>query len=195
MTNKIINMVLIGIMLISLFFLSYFMYGKITEKEQNSLEIMAENAPKKEINNDDLKVQECIIDGKTYEVIAVLYIPTLDIEYPVLSSTSKELLKVSLNKYWGPNPNKPGNFCILGHNYNDEKFFGKLHNIQVGEYIQLTDMYGKTLQYCVYDTYVVEPDNTDCTSQLTNGETEITLITCTKDFRKRFIVRARVQEM
>ena len=43
--------------------------------------------------------------------------------------------------------------------------------------------------------YVVEPDNTDCTSQLTNGETEITLITCTKDFRKRFIVRARVQEM
>lgn len=195
MTNKIINVALIGIMLLSVFFLSYFMYGKITEKEQNSLEIMAENAPKEEINNDDLKIQECIIDGKAYEIVAVLYIPTLDIEYPVLSSTSKELLKVSLNKYWGPNPNKPGNFCILGHNYNDDKFFGKLNKIEIGHVIQLTDMYGKTLQYCVYDTYVVEPDNTDCTSQLTNGETEVTLITCTKDFRKRFIVKARAKEV
>ena len=48
----------------------------------------------------------------------------------MLSSTSKELLKVSLNKYWGPNPNKEGNLCIVGHNYNDERFFGKLHKIE-----------------------------------------------------------------
>ena len=52
-------------------------------------------------------------------------------------------------------------------------------------------MNGKTLQYTVYDTYTVDPSNTDCTSQLTNGETEITLITCTKDFKKRFVVKAR----
>jgi len=119
----------------------------------------------------------------------------LDIEYPVLSSTSKELLKISLNKYWGPNPNKPGNFCIVGHNYNDERFFGKLDNIKIGDYIQLTDMSGKTLQYSVYDTYIVDPEDTSCTSQLTNGETEITLITCTKDFKQRFIVKAVAEEI
>jgi len=130
-------------------------------------------------------------DGKTYEIVAILYIPTLEIEYPVFSSTSTELLKVSLNKYWGPNPNRVGNFCIIGHNYNDEKFFGKLHNIGIGHFIYLTDMTGKTIQYKVYDTYIVDPSDTSCTSQLTDGKKEITLITCTKDFKQRFIVKAR----
>jgi len=115
----------------------------------------------------------------------------LEIEYPVFSSTSTELLKVSLNKYWGPNPNKVGNFCIIGHNYNDDRFFGKLHNIEIGHFIHLTDMTGKTLQYKVYDTYTVDPSDTSCTSQLTDGNKEITLITCTKDFKQRFIVKAR----
>lgn len=42
--------------------------------------------------------------GKTYTTDAVLSIPKLDIQYPVLSETSVELLKVSLNKYWGTKP-------------------------------------------------------------------------------------------
>ena len=169
---------------------------KESNEEINPLDAMTENIPQdseeQRVNDkSELKTQELVIDGVTYEVVAVLNIPSLDIAYPVLSSTSKELLKVSLNKYWGPNANRPGNFCILGHNYNDEKFFGKLNQIQIGDIIQLTDMYGKTLDYKVYDTYIVSPDNTDCTSQLTNGETEITLITCTKDFKNRFVVKAR----
>ncbi len=166
--------------------------------EINPLEAMAESVPEdndmqRVTDNSELKVQELVIDGTTYEVVAVLKIPSLGIEYPVLSSTSKELLKVTLNKYWGPNPNRPGNFCILGHNYNDEKFFGKLNQIQLGDEIKLTDMYGKTLTYKVYDTFVVNPDNTDCTSQLTDGRTEITLITCTRDFKNRFVVKGRAE--
>jgi len=147
-----------------------------------------------EIPEDDSELvtsQYTASNGKEYEVIAILYIPILEIEYPVFSSTSTELLKISLNKYWGPNPNRVGNFCIIGHNYNDDKFFGKLHNIQIGHFIHLTDMTGKTVQYKVYDTYTVEPNDTSCTSQLTDGNKEITLITCTKDFKKRFIVKAR----
>ena len=192
MTNKIINMVLIGIMIVSLFFLSYFMYGKITEKEQNSLEIMAENAPNVEINNDELIVQECIIDGKKYEIVAVLYIPTLDIEYPVLSSTSKELLKVSLNKYWGPEPNEVGNYCIIGHNYRSGKMFGQLPEISNGDIIELTDTkYGRTINYEVYDRYQIDPTDTKCTSQLTGGKREITLITCKEYGTQRLVVKAR----
>ena len=55
-------------------------------------------------------------------------------------------------------------------------------------------MTNKTLQYYVYDTYIVNPDDTTCTSQLTDGKTEITLITCTKDFKQRFIVKARAEK-
>lgn len=130
-------------------------------------------------------------DGKKYEVIGTLNIPSLGIKYPVLSSTSEALLKISLNKYWGPNPHEVGNLCILGHNYENTKFFSKLHNIEIGDVVQLTDINGKTLDYIVYETDIVDPNNNDCTSQLTNGHTEITLITCHNKALQRFIVKAR----
>lgn len=175
---------------------------QIYKQNQNSnidvLGEMTENMPEEEIQEteeeDRLITSTCEINGKTYEIIAVLKIPTLGIEYPVLSSTSKELLKVSLNKYWGPNPNRKGNFCIVGHNYNDERFFGKLNQIKNGDKIELTDMTGTTLDYYVYNTFIAEPEDTSCTSQkeqLAEGKTEITLITCTKNFKQRFIVKAR----
>lgn len=130
-------------------------------------------------------------DGKKYEIIGTLNIPSLGIKYPVLSSTSEALLKISLNKYWGPNPHEVGNLCILGHNYENTKFFSKLHNIEIGDVVQLTDINGKTLDYIVYETDIVDPNNNDCTSQLTNGHTEITLITCHNKALQRFIVKAR----
>lgn len=129
-------------------------------------------------------------NGKTYDVIANLNIPSLGIKYPVLSSTSTALLKISLNKYWGANPNEVGNMCIVGHNYEDSRFFGKLNKIKKGAIVKITDLTGKTLDYEVYDTYTVGPYDTDCTSQLTKGNTEVTLITCNKDGSKRFVVKA-----
>lgn len=168
-------------------------------EEENPLDQMIEDtsALQEEIEEpeeEELITQDYEINGNTYEVIAILNIPTLEIEYPILSTTSKELLKVSLNKYWGPNPNRPGNFCILGHNYNDNRFLGNLYKINIGDLIELTDMSGKTLQYHVYETYTVNPDDTSCTSQLTNGETELTLITCTRNFKQRFIVKSTAKE-
>ena len=196
MRNKFIHIYcVIALILIILLGITY-IYKSLSNKEENSLEVMIENNPeqeneKNEEESDELIIEKYEINGKVYEVIAVLYIPSLEIEYPVLSSTSKELLKVSLNKYWGPNPNRPGNFCIVGHNYNDSRFLGKLNKIQKGEVIQLTDMSGKILDYYVYDTYIVDPVDTSCTSQLTEGRTELTLITCTATGKQRFIVKAR----
>ena len=85
-------------------------------------------------------------------MIANLNIPSLGIKYPVLSSTSTALLKISLNKYWGANPNEVGNMCIVGHNYEDSRFFGKLNKIKKGAIVKITDLTGKTLDYEVYDT-------------------------------------------
>jgi len=132
-------------------------------------------------------------NGEKYEIIATLNIPSLQINYPVLSSTSTELLKVALNKYWGPNPNEVGNLVILGHNYENSKFFSKLHKIKIGDIVQITDINENTLDYTVYETDIIDPDNNDCTSQLTNGHTEITLITCHNKALDRFIVKARAK--
>lgn len=133
-------------------------------------------------------------DGKAYDTIAYLSIPSLGIKYPVLARTSEALLKVSLNKYWGPNPNQVGNLCIVGHNYNDSRFFGKLNQIKIGAEIIITEMDGEALSYNVYETDMIDPYDTACTSQRTNGKKEITLITCNVDGSQRFIAKARANE-
>lgn len=144
-----------------------------------------------EINEDE---DESYVDedsGLSYTTEAILSIDSLGINYPVLSETSEDLLKISLNKYWGPKPNTVGNYCIVGHNYRNGKMFGKLSDIGIGDTAILTDMSGKAITYEVYDRYVVEPTDVSCTSQLTGGKKELTLITCTNYGTQRLIVKCR----
>lgn len=153
------------------------------EQDENSqIQLTSEN---KQTN------QYTASNGQTYTIDATLNISALGINYPVLSETSVELLKVSLNKFWGPSPNDVGNYCIVGHNYTNKKMFGKLADIQNGDIVELTDNSGKTIEYAVYNKYVVNPDDLLCTSQRTNGQREITLITCTNQGKQRLIVKAR----
>mgnify|MGYP003228146293 CR=1 FL=1 len=130
-------------------------------------------------------------NGVEYETDAILNIPRLGINYPVLTDTSDELLEISLNKYWGPDPNEVGNYCIVGHNYRNGKMFGTLSSIKNGDIAELTDGYGRRIKYQVYDKYVVKPTDTGCTTQHTNGQKELTLITCTNYGKERLVVKCR----
>ena len=131
-------------------------------------------------------------NGESYTVDSRLKIPSLGIDYPVLSETSEELLKISLNKYWGQGPNKIGNYCIVGHNYANGKLFGKLAQMEIGDTAILQDMEtGKSVTYEAYNKYVVDPTDVSCTSQLTNGRREITLITCKEYGTKRLVIKCR----
>lgn len=161
----------------------------VLPNEEKKVEEKKEEQPKKPVTK-TIKAS----NGKKYEVIATLKIPSLNIEYPILSKTSVELLKISLNKYWGADPNEVGNMCVVGHNYEDSRFFGKLHKIKKGAIVKITDMSGKTLDYEVYHTEVIDPYDNACTSQLTNGNTEITLITCYNNGNQRFVVKARANQ-
>ena len=128
--------------------------------------------------------------GQEYYTMAIVKIPSIDVEYPVLNTTTDELLKISPTKFWGPEPNEVGNFCIVGHNYRNKKFFSKVPTLENGEIIELTDLTGRTIRYSVYDKYVVSPDDVACTSQVTDGRKDLTLITCTNDSKQRVIVKA-----
>ena len=135
-------------------------------------------------------------NGKKYTSIGLINIPSLNIKYQILSKTSEELLNISVNKFWGPNPNEVGNLCIVGHNYKTSKFFGNLPKIKKGAKIYITDLQGRTVTYKAYETDVIKETDLECTSQQTNGNTEITLITCyyLKGYThatRRFIVKAR----
>lgn len=136
-------------------------------------------------------------NGAAYTTVAVVEIPKIDITYPVIYSndtseqTVEDLLKISVVKYWGPEANEPGNFCIVGHNYHNKRFFSKAATLENGDSIYITDTNNNTLEYKVYANYVVEPDDLRCTSQLTNGATDVTLITCTMTGKQRTIIKAR----
>ena len=131
------------------------------------------------------------VDGKTYEMVGSINIPSINVDYPILSETSDSLLKVSVCKFWGSNPNEIGNLCIAGHNYRNKRFFSKVPTLSVGDIIEITDLNKKTLKYSVYDKYTVDPEDTSCTSQITNGKKIVTLITCTNDSKQRVIVQAK----
>lgn len=127
--------------------------------------------------------------GNEYSVVGVVNIPKINSKYPIIAETTDKLLKVSVCKFWGPNPNEVGNFCIVGHNYKNSKFFSKVPTLVVGDIVEITDLAGKTLKYRAYDIYTVDPSDTRCTSQLTQGKKEVTLITCTNDAKQRVIVK------
>lgn len=130
-------------------------------------------------------------DGTKYYTIGKISIPSIDVKYPILSTTTEELLKTAPCKFWGPALNEPGNFCIVGHNYRNSMFFSKVPKLKNGDKIKITDLSGRTITYEVYDKYKVKPSDVDCTSQLTEGRTEITLITCTDNNKQRVVVKAR----
>ena len=180
--------------------------GEIQKQDNNDVSTEVENIEEekneeknKEKTNENTNSREVLYtadNGETYSIIGRLSIPILNIEYPILSSSSTALLKISLNRYWGAYPNEVGNMVVVGHNYKNNKFFSNLPKIQIGDVVKITDTRGQTLDYSVYDTSVIDPYDNSCTSQLTDGQTEITLITCyyekgSTHATKRFVAKAK----
>ena len=135
-------------------------------------------------------------NGEEYYRVAIIKIPKIGIEYAVLNKTSDTLLKISPTRFWGPDldegvfdANEIGNFCIVGHNYRNSKFFSKLPTLENGDIIELTDMKGRTVTYELYDKYIVEQTDVSCTDQNTQGKREVTLITCTNDSKARWVTK------
>lgn len=160
---------------------------------EDNYEVIVEEPPKLEVTVTEELIQKNTSvspSGQEYYTIATINIPSINCHYPILNLTTDELLKISPCYFWGAEPNKEGNFCIVGHNYRSDKFFSKVPKLENGEIIEIKDLTGKTVKYKVYDKYIVEPEDVSCTSQLTNGKTEITVITCTNDSKKRVVVKA-----
>ena len=134
-------------------------------------------------------------DGTVYYTIGQINIPSINCQYPILASDTENydtLLKIAPVKFHGANPNEVGNFCIVGHNYRNSQFFSKVPKMENGDIIEITDTFGKTLQYEVYDKFIVVDTDTSCTTQRTDGRREITLITCTDaSDENRVIVKAK----
>ncbi len=197
--NKIRNIMRIIITFLILGTIIYIVYGvyneskiKFVQEEKNDIQEKYSRISTETIIIDDKhklerKVPETYLN---YKVSARIEIPKLNIDSNVLEEYSKEGLEECVSKYWGPEPNEVGNYCIAGHNYGRKNMFGYLGDLEIGDKIYLSDNKNGKYTYSIYEMYRVEADNTNPLNQVTNGKREITLITCSSYSEKRLIVKA-----
>ena len=124
-------------------------------------------------------------------VIGLLKIDKINLMYPILSNTSEELLKISPCRFYGPMPNEIGNLCIAGHNYANQKHFGKLTSLELNDIFQVYDLNGFSIDYIIYEIKEVSANDTSCINQDTNNSREVTLVTCNTIKGTRIVVKAK----
>lgn len=142
----------------------------------------------KNTNNPISEIDEQI---QGHKVVGIIKIPKIDLEYPILETTTKETLNISITKFWGNKINDVGNVTLAGHNNLNGTMFGKLKQLEVGDIIELTDIQNVTLKYQVFKTYTIDPNDISCILPEQEDTREVTLITCKNGRKNRFIVKAR----
>lgn len=150
-----------------------------------------------EINNSTNDIKNVIAEERIqekyrgYKVSAKLEIPKIGLETYILDSNDEEAMWLCPTIYYGPEPNEVGNYCIAAHNYDKENMFNNIIELEKGNRIFLSDNKNGKVMYEIYDIYKVKPTDTKVLSQETNGNIEITLITCSDYSSKRIIVKAK----
>lgn len=163
--------------------------GESIQNLQND-EVKEETNQEKNKQNSETKVK-VVEQYKGYKVAANLKIEKLKIDTCVLEDYTKNAMETCVTKFFGPNPNEIGNFCITGHNYITKNMFGYLYTLKKGDTLTLTDNQNGAIKYKIYHKYKVKANQTYGLSQRTNGKREVTLITCCNYSNERLIIKAR----
>ncbi len=162
--------------------------------EEENPQIIIENVTKEVQINPviPVKIEQELVPQTylDYEVIAKLEIPKIKLETNVLKNYTTEGMKVCSSKFFGPEPNEIGNFCIAGHNTKRENMFNHLIELEKGDELYLTDNNNGKIGYTIYNIYRVKPQNISPIGQETNGNKIVTLITCVNYSKSRLIVQA-----
>ena len=163
----------------------------IIEQKFEEADIKAKNDNKKENKNNKENEELLDIEYKGYKIEGIIEIPAIDIKYPIINETTKETMRVSITKFWGPEPNEIGNYTLAGHNYQDSTLFGKTKYLKIGDIIKITNLKNETVEYEIFDIYVIDANDVSCVESVESGTREVTLITCTNGHINRLITKAR----
>jgi LPXTG-site transpeptidase (sortase) family protein len=137
--------------------------------------------------SNNFESQNNIIFGK-------IIIPKINLEYIIFQNYSEELLKISVCKFYGPSLYENGNIAIAGHNYDDNRFFSKLNELQIGDEIIIEDINEVCFYYKVNNIYETSPDDFSSLEYNDVFEKELTLVTCNNQNRKRLIIKASIMK-
>ena len=135
--------------------------------------------------NPEMEMPVRTADGREY--IGVLRIPALDLELPVQSAWSYPNLRASPCRYQGSAYD--GTLIVAGHNY--PSHFGGLKQLRAGDAISLEDADGNRFDYEVAEVEILPPDAVE---EMTEGDWDLTLFTCTLGGGSRVTVRCVLTE-
>lgn len=122
------------------------------------------------LTDEDVQMTETTIDGNGY--IGYLSMPDLGLELPVIGSWSYRKLNIAPCRYTGSLRGE--DLVIMAHNYRSH--FGKLSQLRIGDELAFTDMDGKVTHFAVMAKNVLPPTAVE---EITSGEYDLTLFTCT----------------
>ena len=123
------------------------------------------------------------VDGANY--IGLLSLPAISLELPVIDQWSYESLRLAPCRYSGSAYTH--NLVILGHNYAGH--FRELKKLQPGDAVTFTDMDGNVFSYEVMALETLAPTAVE---EMTEGDWDLTLFTCTVGGTTRLAVRCEV---
>lgn len=144
--------------------------------------------------NDDNDGDGVKVPGTDYNVIGVIEIPAIDIEYPIVPDYQGSInsLNVAIVMLYPSNMslNEVGNAVLAGHNYRNGTFFSNNKRLEEGDKIYITDASGERVEYKVVRKYETSTSDSSYMKRDTNGKRGISLTTCTDDTKRRLIIWA-----
>ena len=133
----------------------------------------------------DMEMPTVTVDGRKY--IGTLELPTLGLEFPIISRWSYDALLEAPCRYTGSAYS--GDMVLAAHNYNSH--FGRLKNLHEGDKIIFTDVDGNVFTYAVAVKETLMPTAVE---EMTAGEFPLTLFTCTLGGSYRVTIRCEQVE-
>lgn len=136
--------------------------------------------------NGYISTEEVVVDIDGYGYIGYLTFPTLDLQLPVMSEWDYTRLKVAPCRYVGTVATD--DIVIAAHN---NRHFGPINDLALGDSVIFTDMNGVSIHYEVVESGILA---STAIEEMTSGEFDLTLFTCTIGGKSRVTVRCNRTE-
>ena len=146
--------------------------------------------------NEDNPVTEATVSygGFKYTVLGKLRIRKINIYEPILKENTASAYNTALVKMSGPDLNENGNVAIGGHNFMRGNYFIKINRLRENDVVTVTDLTGRSVNYYVYEYGIKSADDASYLAQPDDpNEKIVTLVTCTKGGKERYVVKARAR--
>lgn len=191
--NVLIVLVVIGLY-VSVFLLIYSNFRERKRQEiSNGIidkidEVIAEN------EGSEITEANVSYGGFNFTVLGKLRIKKINLYEPILKENTASAYNTALVKMSGPDLNEYGNVAIGGHNYMRGNYFLKINRLRDGDVVTVIDLTGRSVDYYVYDYFTTSADDASYLAQPDDETSRIvTLVTCTKGGKQRYVVKARAK--